>query len=241
MESDNNKLLFNILTDQSSVPNVLLDSYKEMGLSSDETLFLVILLRLKSKKIVMNFKNIAKGSVYTEGEIMEFLAPLIDKGFLSLKNGDEIVLDGLIEKFMEAKDWNTFKEEQKVPKGRKTVKEDKSFSELYHCFEQEMGRPLSPMEGERISYWYKSLKLPAELIKEALQRAVLYGKFNLRYIDSILDSWSRQGICSLQDLERIESQQKNVRTNTHNNSAPKNRIFRGEQNTNDPDEPDIVL
>lgn len=241
METDNSKLLFNILTDQCSVPNILLDSYKAMGLSADETLFLMVLLRLKSKRIVMNFKNIAKGSAYTEKEIMSFLAPLIDKGFLSLNNGDEVVLDGLIEKFIEAKEMNTIKEEQGLPKVRKNAKEDKSFSELYHCFEQEMGRPLSPMEGERISYWYKKLKLPAELIKEALQRAVLYGKFNLRYIDSILDSWSRQGIRSLTDLERMESQQKPARQNQHNNIAPKNRIFRGEQSVNDPDEPDIVL
>lgn len=241
METDNNKLLFNILTDQTSIPNILLDYYKEMGLSSDETLFLVVLLRLKSKYNVLTLKNIVKSSVYSENEIMSFLAPLIDKGFLSLNNGDEVVLDGLMEKFIEVKDWNTIKTEQKIPKAPKNGREDKSFKELYHCFEQEMGRPLSPIEGERIRYWYKNQKFPEELIKKALELAVLYGKFNFRYIDSILESWSRQGIKSLYDLEKMESQQKNLKTTQRGNNSRNNRIFRGEQNMNDPDEVDIVL
>lgn len=240
MESENNKLLFDIMTDHSSVPNILLDSYREMGLSEEETLFLIILLRLKNKKTALTLKSVIKESVYNESEIMILLAPLIDKGFLSLADGNEIVLDGLLDKFIEVKDWNTFKTEQKIPKERKNSREDKSFSELYQCFEDEMGRPLSPIEGEQIRYWYKSQTLPAEIIKKALERAVLMGKYNFRYIDAILSEWSRQGVRSLSDIERVENKYNNGRQK-NSNTASSSRIFRGEQKPGNSDDADIVL
>ena len=238
METNYKKIYLEILAENTSIPNALLDHYRDLGLSSDETLFLITLLRLKNKKAVLSFKNIAKESVYTENETMSFVAPLIDRGFLSFGKDGVVLLDGLLDKFIEAKSWNALKTEQKIRKERKNSKEDKTFSELYQCFENEMGRMLSPIEGEQISYWYKNQKIPAELIKMGLTRAVLLGKYNFRYVDAILSSWTRQGIHSVEELERMEEQQKRQRPAK---SAPVNqRIFRGEQKI-DPDEPDIVL
>ena len=66
MNEENKKNWMRLLTDNSSVPNVLLDHYREMGLSAEETLFLIVLLRLQQKRSSLTFRVVARESVYTE-------------------------------------------------------------------------------------------------------------------------------------------------------------------------------
>lgn len=238
METNNKNPYLDIVTQNTVVPNALLDYYRDLGLSVEETLFLIVLLRLKNIKAVISVKAIVKETFYTENEAMGFICPLIDRGFLSLDGDGGVVLDGLFDKMIEARSWSVLKTEQKIRKERKHSKEDKAFSELYHCFEEEMGRPLSPIEGEQITYWYKNQKIPAELIKLGLKRAVLLGKYNFRYVDAILTSWNKEGVHTVEDVERMEAKQKTARPG--NTPTQSHRIFRGEQKL-DPDEPDIVL
>ena len=95
-----------------------------------------------------------------------------------------------------------------------------------------MGRPLSPIEGERIRYWYKNLKIPAELIKAGLTRAVLLGKNNFRYIEAILLSWQRKNIHSLKELELMEKNE-NIGPKKNPSLNGDSRRFRGDQKDED--------
>ena len=65
-----------------------------------------------------------------------------------------------------------------------------------------------------------------------LTRAVLLGKYNLRYIEAILDSWQRQGIRTCAELEAMEKAEKERRGGR---TAPNGgqRSFRGEQKKED--------
>lgn len=65
---------------------------------------------------------------------------------------------------------------------------------LFTLFEQEFGRPLSPMECETISGWLDQDRYPEPLILAALKEAVFAGKLHFRYIDRILLEWRRSGI-----------------------------------------------
>ncbi len=85
-------------------------------------------------------------------------------------------------------------------------KEEKS---LYTIFEQEFGRPLSPMEIETLSMWIDNDKYSPELIKAALREAVLSNKLNFRYIDRILFEWQKKGI---KRVEEAMEQGKKVRS-----------------------------
>ena len=228
MNKDDKKILLNILTDTSAIPNTLLDYYRDLGLSEEETLFLIVLLRLQQNKYALTIKNTAKNSAYREEEVMRLVPVLIDKGFLALANDGAILLDGLVEKFLEVQSWQALKTEQKIRKERKNSRTDSSFAELYQCFEGEMGRPLSPIEGERIRYWYKNLKIPAELIRAGLTRAVLLGKNNFRYIEAILLSWQRKNIHSVRELELMENNEENSRKKRPS-SEHDSRTFRKEQ------------
>ncbi len=226
MKLEISKMALEMLSDSTTVPNVLLDYYKELGLNEEETLFLIVLLRLKGRKSALSFKNTARDSNYSEKEVKEKAAMLIDKGFLRLNCEGFIELDGLIDKFMEVWNIRAIKMEQKIKKEKQAIKEDKVFSALYLRFEQEMGRPLSPIEGEQISYWYHNENIPAELIEEGLKRAVLLGKYNFRYIEAMLRSWQKQGITTVADLKKAD---KNRKATAKNGAKKSERIFRNGQ------------
>ncbi|WP_165847688.1 DnaD domain-containing protein [Ammonifex thiophilus] len=84
-----------------------------------------------------------------------------------------------------------------------------AFGELYRLFEQEFGRPLSPFEAEQISKWLK--EMPPELVREALRRAVLMGRRNLKYVDGILKSWRGMGFRTLFEVLEHEEERGKAR------------------------------
>jgi len=87
---------------------------------------------------------------------------------------------------------------------------------LYTCFEQEFGRPLSPFECESLSMWIDDDHHDPVIIKSALREAVISGKLNFRYIDRILFDWKRNGI---KTIEQAKSHGRNVRQ--HQKQKPK--------------------
>ncbi|CAM3947660.1 DnaD domain-containing protein [Cohnella lubricantis] len=70
---------------------------------------------------------------------------------------------------------------------------------LFAVFEQEFGRPLTPMECETIGGWIDTDGYSAELILFALKESVFAGKLHFRYIDRILLEWSRNRVNSVED------------------------------------------
>ncbi|MFC5403761.1 DnaD domain protein [Cohnella soli] len=76
---------------------------------------------------------------------------------------------------------------------------------LFAQFEQEFGRPLTPMEYETITSWLDQDQYADELIKFALKEAVFAGKLHFRYIDRILLDWSRNRVTNV-DEARLHAQ-----------------------------------
>jgi DnaD/phage-associated family protein len=72
----------------------------------------------------------------------------------------------------------------------------------YRLFEQEFGRPLSPLEAEQISELEKEFGF--ELIREALRRAVAQGKRRIRYIRGILENWRAANLRTIQEVLEYE-------------------------------------
>ena len=64
-----------------------------------------------------------------------------------------------------------------------------------------MGRTLSSMEYEIIKAWLEQ-GFNEELIKEVLKEAIFSGVPTLRYMDTILYGWSKNGIKTAEDVEK---------------------------------------
>jgi DNA replication protein len=76
---------------------------------------------------------------------------------------------------------------------------------LFGVFEQEFGRPLSPMEVETINGWLDKDNYDEDLVLFALKESVFAGKLHFRYIDRILLEWSRNRVSSV-DEARVHTQ-----------------------------------
>lgn len=78
-------------------------------------------------------------------------------------------------------------------------------SNLFVLFEQEFGRPLTPMEYETINGWLDQDQYAEELIRFALKESVFAGKLHFRYIDRILLEWSRNRVTNVEEA-RLHAQ-----------------------------------
>ncbi|MGI6361472.1 MAG: DnaD domain protein [Bacillota bacterium] len=90
-------------------------------------------------------------------------------------------------------------------KGEKTETETETgggdLSKICHKLEKNFGRLLNPIEIEKVGGWIDKDNLSPELIFEAIRRAVLGGKMSIRYIDSILLSWTHQNLRTLAEVK----------------------------------------
>ncbi len=83
---------------------------------------------------------------------------------------------------------------------------------VFSSYEQEFGRPLSPIEAEQLKFWFENH--PEELILHALRTAVLSQNRSMKYIQAILGNWKKAGARCMQDVEELERkfQEKKTRT-----------------------------
>src|SRR5690606_35557351 len=146
-------------------------------------------------------------------EVTRLLQQLLNTGFLSIEQ--DTMNDIIVERYncsgwyMKASSWHAqMRRENKQADRQKlrAVKQEADASKLFHMFEQEFGRPLSPMEYETISGWIDNDRYTDELITLALKEAVFAGKLSFRYIDRILIDWARHRVHNAEELKQYQSQ-----------------------------------
>ncbi len=190
----NNKII-SLLKDKNYVlPEYLLKNYKNIGLNSDELLFMIYLINIE-KPIVCNYKLFSESLNMNEKDILILINNLKEKGMINVelkkniesKLEEYINLDNFFNKL-----FMTFIEKTE------DIKEE---SNIYAVFEKELGRTLSPIEYELINGWLEC-NYKEEIILSALKEAVFNGVNNFRYIDKILFEWNKKGIDTLDKIEK---------------------------------------
>lgn len=106
-----------------------------------------------------------------------------------------------------------------LPKELSTGKDDPGSRELFTVFEKEFGRPLSPIEFEQINQWVGEHS--ELLVREALKRAVLLGKYNLKYINSILVEWKKNNIQTIQAVQNYDAEFEKRKVQARSRDGPK--------------------
>lgn len=195
----------------TAVSNLLLKVYHKLGITDSEMMLIIQLFRMHSeeKNFLPSLAQLDEVLSASEEQIRNNLESLISKEMLKVTEFYDmekgLIIKGydfepLFEKLSELWACAKVRENDKI----KNVIEMKSGSavNLYKRFEKEFGRPLSPMEVEQIDIW--SQKIQPNMVLEALRRAVLMGKHNFKYIDSILLEWEKNNICCLLDLEEFD-------------------------------------
>ena len=200
----NNELLQKWLkAGDTTVSNVLLAHYNEVGLNTEQ---LILVLQLKSFIDAGNdfpdTEIISKRMQITSSDVFKLIHELINKKLLVIETGknqdgktrDSYRLDLL---------WNKLTLVISQQENQQRVeKQHLSEQELFQLFEAEFGRPLSPIEMQTIGMWLDDDHYAIELIELALREAVLNQVYNLKYVDRILLNWERKNIRTKDQVEK---------------------------------------
>lgn len=81
-----------------------------------------------------------------------------------------------------------------------------STNNIYNYIEENFGRTLSPVEYEQISKWEDN-----ELTRYAIKQAVLNGAYRIKYIESILNDYEKNGIKTVQEAQEKEKEFKKIK------------------------------
>ncbi|MCG8401062.1 MAG: DnaD domain protein [Firmicutes bacterium] len=209
----------------TSIPNLLLKLYKQLGITDSEMMLIIQLFRFRTEEknyfpTTPLLMAMLSGS---EEQVAGDLENLINKQLIIITDFFDaerrLVLKGydfepLFEKLSEVWACARVKEHERIRK--MLEKENNAAVNLYNSFEKEFGRPLSPMEVEQINLW--SGKLNPHMVLEALRKAVLMGKHNFKYIDSILLEWEKNNLQSPGEVAEYDRRFKDKRSGAKKSS-----------------------
>ena len=215
----NNLLKHWIDQGQTVLPTLLLQHYRDLGISNNE---LVLILQIKSYidkgEAFPNTEEIAQNMHLSKDNVFKAVHQLMQKKLISIdttKDENGIAQDAYSLSFLWDKLFVLLKQEQVDTTDEKIEKETvQNTKSMYTIFEKEFGRPLSPMEMETLVMWVEQDKYSSELVQMALREAVLSQVYNFKYIDRILLNWEKKNI---RTKEQVEKESQRFRDQTSKN------------------------
>lgn len=193
-----------------SIPYPFIRCYRQLKLSDTDAMLLIQLIGFKQQEM-KDFPTIEElqERMGTGPElVIKSLQKLLKDGLITIDEEVDAAteihyerynLTGLWEKMAVLMTEEIRAERQRLSQSSSLMDSDQP--NLFHIFEKEFGRPLSPMECETIAGWMDQDHYPEELILFALKEAVFAGKVYFRYVDRILLEWSRNRVRSIEDAK----------------------------------------
>lgn len=179
-----------------SIPQVLLTYYKKLKLTETELVLLLQIFAYKQKgRHFPTFEELSDRMTISAGECSLLVKKLVQLQVLAIEQGDTLGFESYSLHPLWKKLADFMLQQSRQSALHQAMSEEQ---DLYTCFEQEFGRPLSPLECETLAIWIDQDHHDAVIIKAALREAVISGKMNFRYIDRILFEWKKQGIETLE-------------------------------------------
>ena len=183
------KMIQQLKSGYSVIPNTLLFNYKKLNINDNE---LILIIYLMNNDKHFDAKKISEQLKFDLPTIMQMIDNLMNNDLISI----DIVKNNKISEEIINID-NIYVKLSYLLVGDE---EEKKESNLFELFEQEFGRTLSSIEYELINAWIDS-GYSEEIIILALKEAVYNGVFNLKYIDRILYQWNKKGLKTKEDIE----------------------------------------
>lgn len=213
-----------VLGGMTTVPNLVLKYYSKLGITDSQMMLLIqmMFLNTSDNNPFPSYEEISKVMACDDKQIKNDLASLIEKGIITISHfysevKEEIIqvysYEPLFEKISELWACQKVAVYQKMKKSLKDNGQDsnnkksrqKAFTAICRAFEKEFARLLSPMEIEQVNLWLDDFEGNPEMVLEALKKAVMMGKHNFKYIDSILLDWRKNNIKSIAEVSAFEA------------------------------------
>ena len=207
-----------VLEGFTAIPNILLKVYSQVGISDFQMLLLIQLIRfhVEEREYYPSPQMLAEVMESEPARLERELQDLLDKEIIAVSQfydcDHRVIFQGYdfeplfpkISDIWAAIRAREIEESKKLLNSQELAPDmfDNKVTGLINCFEKEFGRPLSPIEVEQIEQW--AAGADASLVVEALRRAVLGGKHNFKYINSILVEWKKNNIRTLDAVEQYD-------------------------------------
>ncbi|HHW43325.1 DnaD domain protein [Desulfofundulus thermobenzoicus] len=218
-----------LLHGSTAIPNLLLRFYRQMELTDEEMMLIIQLLRLRNEErnLLPSVTTLSQCTSQEARQVEQNLSRLLEKELLDItqyydETADQVIngydFEPLFEKLSEIWACQRVKEIERTrslleKRAPDITRNDFDFALVVKAFEQEFGRPISPIEAEQIRHW--TGQVDTTLVLEALRRAVLMGKHNFKYIDSILLEWKKNNLRTLEEVSAYDEQFKKRRKGKH--------------------------
>ena len=215
---------------ETTISNLLLQNYTKLGLNTSEfMLWLQLYAAHEAGEDFPDLTVIAKSMGSTTEQLYGVLNNLVEKEFVTLetaldesgRQSDRYNLLPAFEKLDVLKEQERFEAEEKDDLAAQ--------KKMLRSFEQEFGRPLSPIEYQKIGYWLNDDQYSPALIELALQEAVLNQAYNFKYIETVLQSWEKKNIRSKAQVEEEQRRRKQIllqkEEQKHSEELPKVSLY----------------
>jgi len=228
-----------VLEGFTGIPNLILKYYSKIGITDVQMMIIIQMLRLRTEDLdyYPSPERLAQTMTMEVKVISEQVNELFKKEILALSEffdaGSKEVFTGYDFEplFLKVSDIWAFTRTKELEETELLLRNplaendeagpyyDEDTLYLIETFEKEFGRPLSPMETEQICRWNHDCG-GAVFVKEALRRAVMCGKFNFKYINTILFDWKKNNLRSMDDINRYEEDFQKRRTSHARQKGP---------------------
>ena len=182
------------------IPSFLTKNYNKLDLSLDEFMLLIYFINSKDN-ITFDINKIKEDMNLESSNVLELINSLNEKNYIAIETKKN---NGIIEEFISLDLFYN-----KMTSILLDSEKEENNSDIYSLFEKEFGRTLSPSEYEQINNWIEN-DISEELIKEALKEASLSNVHTVRYIDSILFTWTKKGYKKASDIKRKTTDKETV-------------------------------
>ncbi len=185
---------------QTTISNVLLHHYHDLGMSTGEFMVYLELKSFLDRGQAPNIKQIAGYLGTKTDQVYGLIHELANHQFLrqTLQKN---------ESGQEAEVYDFSPLENKIAtflmkdQASQIAREKVTKEELFKKLESGFGRLLSPMEIGLVNDWLDEDHYDPAIIELALRETVLNGKYNFKYMDRILLNWRRRKLTTAQAVE----------------------------------------
>lgn len=164
----------------------------DYNLSFHEFILLNYLVNFNIEEL--NIDDVSNHTSLTNDMILNAYNGLITKKIIKINTLDK---NGVIFEKISLDDFY-----DKLDQSIKTDSKNSSINELISVFEQSSNEKVTDLEKEVINAWIQT-GFDSSLIINAINEAKYNGTCNIRYIDKVLNEWSKKGIKNSDDLTKF--------------------------------------
>ena len=191
-----------------AISQQVMSNYHKVGMTNDELLLYLQIESFKDQGISQpSINQLAQRLYWDEQVVSGLLKSLKEKKLMIIDSiTDAYDFTGLMIKIIGL----TTETNLEQPVIDQSKAKNNSKNNLLKMIEVEFGRPLSPMQIQQLISWFDDDKFNPELIKKAVEEAVLNGAYNFNYIEKILINWQKNNVQTVQQaqIEKANFQQK---------------------------------